>query len=259
MSYETLPSDDDTKHAQLDLLAQNLTAAQYPGYPSFSDRLHINIDNLPRDAQGTLHIPHGPWHIAKHPNRPNPEVFPSPSEMAAFLDQGYELDTYGRPLHPWLRDMLERPDIGIVTGKGAYWHWGPNKTVDPVVFWEDNVLLVQRKDTGAWALPGGFLDNEPPLSGAIRELYEETGVIMPDPSAGCLIYEGPVVDTRVTAHAWPETSAFAFRLEHKQSLKHQESEVAAAAWVPVTRALDGLLFGSHRLLVERSVAATEAM
>jgi 8-oxo-dGTP pyrophosphatase MutT (NUDIX family) len=40
------------------------------------------------------------------------------------------------------------------------------------------VLLGRRSDTGTWALPGGIIDPaEQPADAAIREVYEETGVV----------------------------------------------------------------------------------
>lgn len=38
------------------------------------------------------------------------------------------------------------------------------------------ILLIQRKDNGRWALPGGWCEvNELPAEGAVREVWEETG------------------------------------------------------------------------------------
>jgi 8-oxo-dGTP pyrophosphatase MutT (NUDIX family) len=45
---------------------------------------------------------------------------------------------------------------------------------------DDNgrVLLGRRADTGAWALPGGIIEpGEEPADAAVREIFEETGVI----------------------------------------------------------------------------------
>ena len=48
-----------------------------------------------------------------------------------------------------------------------------------VVFDDDGrVLLGRRSDTGNWALPGGIIDPaEQPADAAIREIFEETGVV----------------------------------------------------------------------------------
>lgn len=47
---------------------------------------------------------------------------------------------------------------------------------------DDRVLLHRRSDTGTWALPGGIIDPaEEPADAAVREVFEETGVIsLPD-------------------------------------------------------------------------------
>jgi ADP-ribose pyrophosphatase YjhB (NUDIX family) len=49
---------------------------------------------------------------------------------------------------------------------------------EAVVFNEDKILLVHRKDDGLWALPGGITDpGETLAESALRELQEETGII----------------------------------------------------------------------------------
>ncbi|GAA2076379.1 NUDIX hydrolase [Actinomadura alba] len=43
---------------------------------------------------------------------------------------------------------------------------------------EGRVLLERRADTGAWVLPGGIIDPaEQPADAAVRECFEETGVV----------------------------------------------------------------------------------
>lgn len=53
-------------------------------------------------------------------------------------------------------------------------------TADIVLIWENEILLVRRKNDpyrGHWALPGGFVEpDETVEAGALRELMEETGV-----------------------------------------------------------------------------------
>jgi len=42
----------------------------------------------------------------------------------------------------------------------------------------DKLLMGKRKDNGKWTLPGGHLEaKEKPHCGALRELYEETGIV----------------------------------------------------------------------------------
>jgi 8-oxo-dGTP pyrophosphatase MutT (NUDIX family) len=44
---------------------------------------------------------------------------------------------------------------------------------------EGHVLLGRRADTGGWALPGGIIDPaEQPADAAVRECFEETGVVV---------------------------------------------------------------------------------
>lgn len=61
---------------------------------------------------------------------------------------------------------------------------GTYNTADSLVRVGDYVLLIKRKSkfgNGLWALPGGFLNpNERFLTGAIRELREETGFPLPE-------------------------------------------------------------------------------
>ncbi|HUB37380.1 MAG TPA: NUDIX domain-containing protein [Streptosporangiaceae bacterium] len=43
---------------------------------------------------------------------------------------------------------------------------------------DERVLLGRRSDTGIWALPGGIIEpGEEPADAAVREIFEETGVI----------------------------------------------------------------------------------
>lgn len=54
-------------------------------------------------------------------------------------------------------------------------YWSVSAAV--AVFDGDSVLLQQRRDTGAWELPGGCLEpGETPWQAARRECVEETGV-----------------------------------------------------------------------------------
>lgn len=57
-------------------------------------------------------------------------------------------------------------------------------TVDVIVHTLDHVLLIKRGGypyKGYWALPGGFMNpNETAAQAAVRELQEETGIVVPE-------------------------------------------------------------------------------
>ncbi|GEM45431.1 NUDIX hydrolase N-terminal domain-containing protein [Deinococcus cellulosilyticus] len=56
-------------------------------------------------------------------------------------------------------------------------HICPLMGADAVVIQDGKLLLIRRKDTGLWALPGGTIDvGESVSEAAVRELFEETGL-----------------------------------------------------------------------------------
>jgi 8-oxo-dGTP pyrophosphatase MutT (NUDIX family) len=56
---------------------------------------------------------------------------------------------------------------------------------------DDRILLVQLADTGLWALPGGAIDpNELPADAAVRECWEETGLLV-EPTCLIGVFGGP--------------------------------------------------------------------
>ena len=74
--------------------------------------------------------------------------------------------------------------------------WGthPKVTVDNFVVMQEKILLIQRRDSGLWAMPGGFLEpGETLYEGAIRELLEETGIDMTFNNQDVRFY-GSIVD-----------------------------------------------------------------
>ncbi len=81
-----------------------------------------------------------------------------------------------------LREKVGHEMLWLTTAMGA------------VIDAEGRVLLGRRADTGAWALPGGIIDPaEHPADTAVREIYEETGVIaIPDALTGVSISK-PIV------------------------------------------------------------------
>ncbi len=214
----------------------------YPGYPT--KRLVIeDIDELTN-----MTLPDGEWSTGSF-------AHPTLNEQQELKNAGYKLDDYGRPLHPWLRDMATDPNIGVVTGKGAYWHWGPNRAADPIVVTADEVpkvLLIQRRDTGAWALPGGFIDGgEAAVSAAKRELFEEAGLLLIG-DGGREIYNGVVADTRTTAHSWAETTALLWKIDEEQPVVAGD-DAKDAKWCAADN-LPEALHGSHAVLIRKALA-----
>lgn len=130
------------------------------------------------------------------------------------------------------------------------WHDGPNYTADAVVIQPDEqkILLIQRSDTGQWALPGGFIDeNETQHDAAKREALEETGAALT--TDGALIYQGLVDDPRNSETAWIETSAYLFLTPEVFSVTGSD-DALAAEW----KSLHALpeLYGSHKAIVEKA-------
>lgn len=61
--------------------------------------------------------------------------------------------------------------------QGDLGHISPLNGADALVLREGRVLLIRRRDSGLWAMPGGLVDVGDTLAGAaVRELWEETGL-----------------------------------------------------------------------------------
>lgn len=109
-------------------------------------------------------------------------------ELRAIANQGLHFDTdgyarerYGRVLLASARLVaaLEQQPVDeiiqVYTGNLA--HMSPPSGVDVAVFRGAELLLIQRRDNGRWALPGGFVEvGETLAEAAAREFREETGV-----------------------------------------------------------------------------------
>jgi ADP-ribose pyrophosphatase len=115
-------------------------------------------------------------------------------------------------------------------GRGLLGKWGPNFAADPIVTrWHASlgapprlqVVVIERRDTGEWALPGGMVDAAETVSAAVRREFEEEAGNLEDVvaqatfrrltdelfSSGVVVYEGYVDNPRNTDHAWMETTA----------------------------------------------------
>ncbi|HEV2634941.1 MAG TPA: NUDIX domain-containing protein [Actinocrinis sp.] len=210
--------------ADLDQIAKLVGQGTFEGYPAPQDRLYLDTPGLVTDGPALI-VPDGPWQVADHPNRRgvdpdlvDPQV---PSEehprIAAelsqrWLDDGFTLDQYGRPVHPDWRQLLADPRIGMPTGTGFFYRYGPNATVDPVVYRRRGtepleLLLIKRRRGGKWALPGGFADrvDHSAEDTARREAGEETGLTKIGGQAETIVYHRSTGQL-VTLNAWMENT-----------------------------------------------------
>ena len=215
--------------AELDRAALILQRGPYEGYPPLEHRLFRSTPGFEVNAD-TVVVPDGPWHVHAHANRSGanaavmdpevpgdqPEVDAAPAER--WRADGLTLDQLGRPLHPDWRDLVGDPRIGMPTGTGFFYRYGPNATVDPVVYrsWPGGeggggspieFLLIKRRRGGLWGLPGGFRDraDDSSIATAVRETAEETGLDVSDGSAEILLHIRPI-SARNTLHAWTENT-----------------------------------------------------
>ncbi len=116
------------------------------------------------------------------------EIYQIADELRAVANQGLHFDTDGHTRERYERVLLasarlvaaleQKPvdeTMQVYTGNLA--HISPPSGVDVAVFRGAELLLIQRRDNGLWALPGGFVEvGETLVEAAAREFWEETGV-----------------------------------------------------------------------------------
>ena len=135
-------------------------------------------------------------------------------------------------------------------GKYTYEFARPSVTADIVVITleaEPHVLLIRRGDApfqGAWALPGGFVDpDEPLVTGAERELEEETGL-----TGVHLEQLGAFGDPGRDPRGWTVTVAFIARVERSRFKPAAGDDAAAVRWHPLSKLPKKLAFDHDKIL-----------
>ncbi|PPK65760.1 NUDIX hydrolase [Actinokineospora auranticolor] len=127
-------------------------------------------------------------------------------------------------------------------------------TADAVVFTRADgrwhVLLIERKwdpFEGRWALPGGHIDpGESPDAAAVRELGEETGLLMPTTAVKVGVYDAPGRDPRGRY----ATHAYAAVVDGMPTPVAAD-DARAARWVPLTEVTaTGLAFDHGRIVTD---------
>ena len=126
-------------------------------------------------------------------------------------------------------------------------------TVDSVVTWRDQVLLIKRGQPpgrGQWALPGGFIDIDETIAlSCLRELREETGVILgEDAIRAQRVFDDPLRSQRGRTI----THGFRFVLDELPAppLAVGADDAAAAAWVPIAEVRPARLFDDHYFILQ---------
>ncbi|PVD32988.1 hypothetical protein C0Q70_08436 [Pomacea canaliculata] len=179
-------------------------------------------------------------------------------------------------------DKCPRNPIGRtgMIGRGLLGRWGPNHAADPIVTrWKRNIsgevvngeggrpilqaIVVQRRDNGEWALPGGMVDPGEVVTMAVRREFGEEALNMLDATPeqvkeikkhinslfehGVEIYRGYVDDPRNTDNAWMETIAMNFHDDKGDSVAkfklHAGDDAVGVKWMDLSHSLQ--LFASH--------------
>ncbi len=156
------------------------------------------------------------------------------------------LNQQGQPLNPLGRTGLR--------GRGLLGKWGRNRAGDPLLTRVHpetgrlQLLVIQRKDSGEMALPGGMVDEGEDIASTVaRELHEETGATV-DFKQATVIYTGVVDDPRNTDNAWMETTVLHKHLssEEQSTMKLQAGDDATdVAWVDLDKKLLSSMYASH--------------
>lgn len=169
----------------------------------------------------------------------------------------------GRPVNPC-------QSTGIRYGRNQLGHWGEQPCADAIVTVTDNagtrwLLMVERSDGHGWAMPGGYVEpGEDPIDAAVRELAEETGLMVyREHDHYVTLPPRYVPDPRASDEAWMVTVPVRIDLGGGYCLLPEvegRDDARRAAWIPANTYVDlaaalaadgGQVFAAHRDLLRQ--------
>ena len=156
--------------------------------------------------------------------------------------------------------------------RGLLGKWGPNHAADPIVTRYEphsqrlQMVVIKRRDTGEWAIPGGMVDAGERVSQTVKREFMEEAVNLQTVAEKKrenqqllddlfkqerVVYQGYVDDPRNTDHAWIETTAYHFHCDKKvASLLTLEAgdDAQSVKWVNIAPDSDDYnnLYASHK-------------
>ena len=136
-------------------------------------------------------------------------------ELRSIADEGLLFDP-DHPYHPPRYKRVRRLAAEMFAAQSGedddsveaffttnHMHITPYVGADAAIFDDDGrILLIQRRDTSLWAMPGGAIEvGETPAEAASRETHEETGLVV-EPLALLGVYDSRRCGTLAPVHLY---------------------------------------------------------